>query len=208
MQESILESSPEIPIGFCQCGCGQKTKIALKASSRDKWVKGQPLRFINKHQCKWLSNNKEYKEKMRHISRMSAKRGENHPNYRYGIYQTVKDKRWYVRSRNGQHVQYSHVVIEGIIGRELLSDEVVHHINKDFADDRPDNLKLMKRGEHARHHRLEEKNKGLQFGRNRYRPIHLIAICHPNLPNHGKGLCKMCYQRNRYRQSKQFQTHR
>lgn len=35
--------------GFCECGCGQKTRIADKTVKRNGWIKGQPLRFIHGH---------------------------------------------------------------------------------------------------------------------------------------------------------------
>lgn len=37
----------DIPIGYCQCGCGQKTSIAR--SSNSKIRKGQPYRFLHGH---------------------------------------------------------------------------------------------------------------------------------------------------------------
>jgi hypothetical protein len=39
----------EIPYGYCQCGCGQKTEIAKRSNSRLGHVKGQPVRFIIGH---------------------------------------------------------------------------------------------------------------------------------------------------------------
>lgn len=39
----------EIPIGTCQCGCGQPTTIATRNSTRDNMVKGQPMRIIRGH---------------------------------------------------------------------------------------------------------------------------------------------------------------
>lgn len=34
---------------LCECGCGQPTKPAPYSNKRKGWVKGQPLRFIDKH---------------------------------------------------------------------------------------------------------------------------------------------------------------
>ena len=41
--------STNIPYGYCQCGCGQKTGTAQTTSRTYGWVKGQPLRFIFGH---------------------------------------------------------------------------------------------------------------------------------------------------------------
>lgn len=38
-----------IPRGYCQCGCGQKTKPASMTSRRKGHVKGEPMRFIAGH---------------------------------------------------------------------------------------------------------------------------------------------------------------
>ncbi len=39
----------DIPVGFCQCGCGERTKIAKQSSTRDGWVSGEPRRFVANH---------------------------------------------------------------------------------------------------------------------------------------------------------------
>jgi superfamily II DNA or RNA helicase len=41
-----------IESGFCECGCGRKTKIAKRTMTSRGWVKGQPLRFILNHSSK------------------------------------------------------------------------------------------------------------------------------------------------------------
>jgi hypothetical protein len=42
----------EIEAGYCQCGCGQKTKIATKTHHAKRWEKGKPRRFVVGHHCR------------------------------------------------------------------------------------------------------------------------------------------------------------
>jgi hypothetical protein len=39
----------EIPHGYCQCGCGEKTRIAKWNNTPKGWVSGRSLRFVNGH---------------------------------------------------------------------------------------------------------------------------------------------------------------
>lgn len=39
----------EIAYGFCQCGCGERTKIATRSTTSKGWVKGEPLRYLLGH---------------------------------------------------------------------------------------------------------------------------------------------------------------
>jgi len=43
------DASQEIPYGYCQCGCGQQTKIVPYTSKRRGWVKGERMRFLHGH---------------------------------------------------------------------------------------------------------------------------------------------------------------
>lgn len=44
------ESQEEIQYGYCQCGCGQKTKILQFNCAPDGLIKGEPRKFIYGHQ--------------------------------------------------------------------------------------------------------------------------------------------------------------
>jgi len=48
-----------IPIGLCQCGCRQITKIAARTDMGRSWKKGEPFRFIFGHRFRKLTNYKK-----------------------------------------------------------------------------------------------------------------------------------------------------
>lgn len=65
-------------------------------------------------------------------------------------------KNGYVTICVGNKKRYLHrVIMEQIIGRPLLPGEVVHHLNGDKTDNRPENLRLMSDHEHRKQHAIE-----------------------------------------------------
>lgn len=45
----MIPHRPNIPLGLCQCGCGEKTPIANQTRKSIGWVEGLPIRFIMGH---------------------------------------------------------------------------------------------------------------------------------------------------------------
>ncbi|WP_328186910.1 HNH endonuclease signature motif containing protein [Marinobacter sp. OP 3.4] len=53
------------------------------------------------------------------------------------------------------YIREHRLVAEQKLGRRIREDEIVHHLNGDKLDNRPDNLEIMTRSEHNRHHAVE-----------------------------------------------------
>lgn len=60
-----------------------------------------------------------------------------------------------IHCRDGSLTYYARAVVAAEIGRLLRSDEIVHHLNGDSTDDRPENLEVVTRAEHMEIHRAE-----------------------------------------------------
>lgn len=97
--------------GFCQCGCGGRTKISQKTSKRDGQVRGEPLRFIFGHQS----------------------RAELHHAWNGG---TQKHSAGYVvrRKDNGERILEHRSVAEKALGKPLPPSAVVHHFGAHIAE--------------------------------------------------------------------------
>jgi hypothetical protein len=127
---------------YCHCGCG-------KTTSKYKFQEGRPRkdrinRYIYGH---FFKVNKFPESKLRREKHHWWKGGEcMHRGYRM-IYKPDHPYAW------STGLIYEHrLVMEQHLGRYLRPDELVHHINEDLKDNRIENLQVMTRAEHMRHH--------------------------------------------------------
>uniref|UniRef100_A0A6H2A0B5 Putative homing endonuclease n=1 Tax=viral metagenome TaxID=1070528 RepID=A0A6H2A0B5_9ZZZZ len=125
----------EIKKGFCQCDCGNKTRIAYMDNKKLGWVKGQPIRFINGHNGRGIRTG----------GKLITKRGYvrvpllGHPR---------TDAQGYVK----EHI----LIAEKALGKLLPEKAVIHHIDGNPSNNIPSNLVICQdNGYHLLLHRRQ-----------------------------------------------------
>jgi hypothetical protein len=91
---------------------------------------------------------------------LNHRRGERHPNWRRGYTINTDGYKYLLLEDDSRDKRYEaehRLVMAEVLERPLESDEVVHHINRVKTDNRPENLAVLSREEHAALHAAEDR---------------------------------------------------
>ncbi len=131
----------DITIGFCQCGCGQKTNLAIKTSAKWNHIKNCPVRFIKGHNS----------------------RGSLHHHWSGGI---KNNGEGYVEIKCSNHPKscrgyvYEHILVaEQALGSYLPDGAVIHHVDGNKKNN--DNNNLVICNSDSYHKLLHQRHKAL-----------------------------------------------
>ncbi len=161
-----------IPPGFCRCGCGQRTNIVKQDDPDRGYKKGDYRRFVNHHHIKnmqpgYQSNvqpktcvicGKKFlprKPSRQNTQVTCSAKCRNTYNSKNSVQKRANSLRG--RGEGKTYRKYRGVhehrfVMERILGRNLTSEEIVHHKDENMFNNNPDNLEIVTRSEHAKIH--------------------------------------------------------
>lgn len=144
---------------FCQCGCGIEVGIFRKTNRIYGQIRGQPKRFAVGH----FSKTQRFRDVMAAVDPEKTKHvGEANGQWIGGRY---VGSNGYICIRIGPNdVRSEHrVIAERKIGRSLLPEEVVHHIDGNRQNNDPSNLQVLpSHAEHMKIHAQQRKLAALQ----------------------------------------------
>jgi hypothetical protein len=158
---------------YCECGCGNEVSI----------YHGKPRRFLPYHHMKTEEYRKKDSERMmgntlfeglshseKTKKEMSKRQmGEGNSGWNGGRtisaggYVSILKPEHPFADVNGR-IKEERLVMETFLGRYLKKEEIVHHINHNKQDNRPENLQIVSSLEHGKiHHTGNQHALGYKF---------------------------------------------
>ncbi len=162
----MKKSKENIGYGYCECGCGGKTRIAPQNCKTKLWTRGKPIRFIRWHQSKngavskeknprWQGDNVSIDGLHKRISKELGK-----PKICWECGTTDKTKRYEWANISGEykvdmndfkrlckkcHIHFDNVIFKGEDnGMAKLTKKIIIQIRKIYAKNKYSYLELSK----------------------------------------------------------------
>lgn len=152
-----------IPAGYCQCGCGEQTRLAPRTDRGVGWIKGEPLRFIRNHHHRKPPQEGIETERGIEIP-LVGERGTG----RVALvdpddYPKVAGIRWHMST--GGYVCYSPSSKRKVYLHRIIMPygEEVDHANGDPLDCRRSNLRPATGVQNKQNRRRQQKKKSSRF---------------------------------------------
>lgn len=150
-------------VKHCLCGCGLPVKFN----------KYREREYVNHHSMRGRKHTEKTKELLSRKFKLRVTDPTKHPAWRGGTRLCLGYTYLYMpdhphAEKTSGYVKRSVVVACKMIKRDLFSNEVVHHINENRLDDRPENLLVLTRSEHTKLHclkRAKEKERRRKYDR-------------------------------------------
>lgn len=130
----------DIPKGFCQCGCGQKTSLARQTFSGKGYAKGEPLRFIHGH------NSRTQNPIINNLKNAYRVNDET------GCWEWIKGSNGngYGALWNGKRAIYPHRYFYELVNGPIPEGLEIDHLCRNHACVNPDHLEAVTRTTNSR----------------------------------------------------------
>ena len=165
----MIQSFRRIKIGFCNCGCGKRTKLAPQTQNSKGWIKGKPLQFLKGHRipktriyfnCINCQKEEWYtpsQTRVKDIGKFCTRKcWSEHHNANPTMNKSMDSAGYERIAIAGKMVKIHRYLMSKKLGRELTQKEHVHHKNGIKNDNRVENLEIVTQSDHLKEHWKDE----------------------------------------------------